>query len=119
MNQQTAAESEVPSVVENYFVELESDNGLLLKPSLPFPGEVRATQNVYPDKIEVTWRAVSLPASADSVTYSVYRKNSRRADRMQMDGRRLCFADSFRTRSSFRTDGTDGTDGTGNAFRRR
>ena len=35
LNQQTAAESEVPSVVENYFVELESDNGLLLKPSLP------------------------------------------------------------------------------------
>lgn len=82
LNQQTAAESEVPSVVENYFVELESDNGLLLKPSLPFPGEVRATQNVYPDKIEVTWRAVSLPASADSVTYSVYRKNSTEDDTM-------------------------------------
>ena len=82
LGQQTAAEAQVPSSVENYFVELESDNGLLLKPSLPFPGEVRATQNVYPDKIEVTWRAVSLPASADSVTYSVYRKNSTEDDTM-------------------------------------
>ena len=77
-----AAAAAVFGCKKNYFVELEADNGLLLKPSLPFPGEVRATQNVYPDKIEVTWRAVSLPASADSVTYSVYRKNSTEDDTM-------------------------------------
>lgn len=73
---QTAKESETPDAAADYFVTVKDDNGLLVKPSLPFPGNVTASQNRYPDKVEVTWHPVTKPAGTDSVTYSVYRKNS-------------------------------------------
>ena len=35
---QTAKESETPDAAADYFVTIKDDNGLLVKPSLPFPG---------------------------------------------------------------------------------
>lgn len=73
---QTAKEPENPDAAADYFVTVKDDNGLLVKPSLPFPGEVIASQNRYPDKVEISWHPVTKPVGIDAVTYSVYRKTA-------------------------------------------
>lgn len=73
---QTAKEPENPDAAADYFVTVKDDNGLLVKPSLPFPGEVTASQNRYPDKVEISWHPVTKPVGTDAVTYSVYRKTA-------------------------------------------
>lgn len=74
--QQQMPNGETPDQATDYFVKISDDEGLLVVTGMPFPTEVRATQNRYPDKIDITWKAVILPPEAASVSYSVYRKNS-------------------------------------------
>lgn len=74
--QQQMPNGETPDQATDYFVKISDDEGLLVVTGMPFPTEVRATQNRYPDKIDITWKAVILPSEAASVSYSVYRKNS-------------------------------------------
>lgn len=71
---QTAAEGKMADAAGDYFVTIKDDSGLLVKADLPFPGNVVASQNRYPDKVEIKWQAVAKPQGVDSVTYSIYRK---------------------------------------------